>query len=61
MLDITQVVTAKLPSCMTMKNTRDQVMRRWPRGRVVHIRNRTRKFDMAIEIQPAYVCDRRLD
>jgi hypothetical protein len=57
MFETTHVVTAKLASCIKVKKARDQAMRRCPRGSVVQIRRRTRKLDMAIESQPAYVYD----
>lgn len=57
MVEMTQVVTPKLVSCVATKNARDQVMRLCPRGSIVQIRRRTRKFDIAMESQPAYVCD----
>jgi hypothetical protein len=60
MLETAHVVAEKLASCMKMKKPRDQVMRRCPRGSVVQMRRRTRKLDISIESQPAYVWTRRL-
>jgi hypothetical protein len=54
MLETTHVVTEKLASCM-MKEARDQAMSRCPRGSVFQMRRRTRKLDMTIESQPAYI------
>ncbi|KAF8210793.1 hypothetical protein K438DRAFT_1808258 [Mycena galopus ATCC 62051] len=50
----TQLVKPKFKSCAPAKKIMDQTLSRCECGRVIQIRRRTRKLEMAMESQPAY-------